>query len=83
VDPLVLGALTGNVVLVLRTGVSDREFTMSKLDAMRRLPIRVLGAILNDVRPEGAYSYYAYLPGYGTSEEGEAEVAPRRLPKGG
>ena len=43
VDPLVLGTLTGNIVLVLRTGVSDREFTMAKLAAMSRLPIRVLG----------------------------------------
>jgi len=83
VDPLILGSLTGNLALVLRTGVSDREFTMSKLDSMSRLPIRVLGAVLNDVKPEGAYGYYAYLPGYATSEEGEDDVKPRLLPKGG
>jgi polysaccharide biosynthesis transport protein len=81
VDPLILGALTGSIVLVLRTGVSDREFTIAKLDAVSRLPIRVLGAVLNDVKPTDGYGYYAYLPGYGTSEEkGEGrEAIPKRL----
>jgi polysaccharide biosynthesis transport protein len=85
VDPLVLGTLTGNIVLVLRTGVSDREFTMAKLAAMSRLPIRVLGAVLNDVKPEGGYGYYSYIPGYATSEEDDAvreEVDVRSLPPG-
>jgi capsular exopolysaccharide synthesis family protein len=80
VDPLVLGSLTGNLVLVLRTGYTDREFAMAKLEAVSRLPIRVLGVVLNDVRAEG-YDYYSYLPGYGTSEESTDEpFAPRQLP---
>jgi len=85
VDPLVLGTLTGNIVLVLRTGVSDREFTMAKLAAMSRLPIRVLGAVLNDVKPEGGYGYYSYIPGYATSEEDDAvrDQEVRRLPSNG
>ena len=81
VDPLVLGSLTGNLVLVLRTGYTDREFAMAKLEAVGRLPIRVLGVVLNDVRSEGYDYYYAYLPGYGTSEETTDEpFAPRQLP---
>jgi tyrosine-protein kinase Etk/Wzc len=85
VDPLVLGALTGNIVLVLRTGHSDREFTMAKLAAMSRLPIRVLGAVLNDVKPEGGYGYYSYIPGYATSEEDDAvrDQEVRSLPSSG
>jgi len=85
VDPLVLGTLTGNLMLVLRTGVSDREFTMAKLAAISRLPIRVLGAVLNDVRPEGGYGYYSYIPGYATSEEDDAvrDQEVRRLPSNG
>jgi Mrp family chromosome partitioning ATPase len=83
VDALILGALTGNMVLVLRTGVTDREFTMAKLEAVSRLPIRVLGAVLNDVKPEGAYQYYAYLPGYATTEEtGDERAQPQSLSKG-
>ena len=83
VDPFVLGALTGHVMLVLRTGVTDREYTEAKLDMLDRLPIRVLGAVLNDVRQGDAYGYYAYysyLPGYEASDErGEGEPA-RQLP---
>ncbi len=83
VDPLVLGTLTGNLLLVLRTGVTDRALALAKLQAASRLPIRILGAILNDVSPRSqyGYGYYSYLPGYGTSEEtGAEDAAPRRLP---
>jgi tyrosine-protein kinase Etk/Wzc len=73
VDPLVLGSMTGSLMLVLRTGVTDRELAMAKLEAVSRLPIRVLGAVMNDVRPEGAYrsQYYSYgyLSGYEAAEE--------------
>jgi hypothetical protein len=38
-----------------------------------RLPIRVLGVVMNDVRAEGAYRHYyysyGYLPGYAAVEE--------------
>jgi capsular exopolysaccharide synthesis family protein len=81
VDALVLGSLTGNIVLVLRTGVTDRDFALAKLDDVSRLPIRVLGAVINDVKPgDGyhSYSYYGYLPGYETSEEDEMQA--KRLP---
>ena len=82
VDPFVLGTLTGHVMLVLRTGVTDREFTEAKLDMLDRLPLRVLGAVLNDVRQGDAYGYYAYytyLPGYEATDEKEGEPA-RQLP---
>ena len=83
VDPLVVGTLTGNLVLVLRTGVTDREFALAKLGAVSRLPIRVLGAVLNDVRPGQGYEHYyhySYLPGYETSEESGADSVLRALP---
>ena len=82
VDPFVLSTLTGHLMLVLRTGVTDREYTEAKLDMLDRLPIRVLGAVLNDVRQGDAYGYYAYysyLPGYEASDEREGEPA-RQLP---
>src|SRR2546427_1017699 len=70
VDPLILGTLTGNLLLVLRTGYSHRDVMAAKLEVLERLPIRVLGAVLNDVPPGVAYSYYSYyLPGYEAVDE--------------
>ncbi len=87
VDALVLGSMTGSIVLVLRTGYTDRQFAMAKLEAMSRLPIRVLGAVLNDIKPGyGYHEYYnySYLPGYETSEESDGKNAePKRLPHRG
>lgn len=69
VDPLVIGTLVGSMIFVLRNGITDREFAEAKLTALDRLPIRLLGAVLNDVSSNGVYRYYSYLPGYGTSDE--------------
>jgi polysaccharide biosynthesis transport protein len=74
VDPLVLASLSGTLVLVLRNGVTDREFAGARLGDLERLPIRLLGAILNDVRTEGVYKYYSYLPGYRTEDEGSEQI---------
>ncbi len=70
VDAYALGTLTGSVLMVLRTGVSDRELAEAKLEVLSRLPVRVLGAVLNDLRPNGAYRYYSYyLQGYDLQDE--------------
>lgn len=82
VDPLVLGSLTGSLLLVLRTGVTDRELTSAKLGDLDRLPIRVLGAVLNDVKADGVYRYYSYLPGYHSGDEEDAKDPGARLPAG-
>jgi len=82
VDPFILGTATGNVLVVLRTGYSHREMTGAKLEVLDRLPLRILGAVLNDV-PRGAgnnYAYYSYhLPGYEAvdEEEGRNGARPR------
>ncbi|MDQ3604890.1 MAG: polysaccharide biosynthesis tyrosine autokinase, partial [Gemmatimonadota bacterium] len=60
VDPFVLGTATGHMVLVLRSGETDRKLAAAKLETLDQLPIRLLGAVLNDIRAEGAYLYYAY-----------------------
>lgn len=79
VDPFVLGAATGNLVCVLRTGTTDRKLAEAKLQLMGRLPIRVLGAVLNDILAQGAYKYYSYLYGYTTSEDDDEtlRLSPR------
>lgn len=74
-DPFILGTLTGNLLLVLRTGSTNRVLTEAKLGFVDRLPIRILGAVLNDIPSGGGYHYtsylpYAILPGYATEGEG-------------
>jgi capsular exopolysaccharide synthesis family protein len=75
IDPFVLGTLAGNLMLVLRAGETDREMAESRLKIIDRLPIRLLGAVLNDVRASGGvYKYYSYLSGYAAEEETESEM---------
>jgi succinoglycan biosynthesis transport protein ExoP len=70
IEPYVLGTLTGNLLLVLRLGSTDRSLAEGKLDAISRLPIRVLGAVLNGVRSPDVYRRYAYaLEGYELRDE--------------
>jgi capsular exopolysaccharide synthesis family protein len=80
VDPFILGTATGTVLLVLRTGYSHREMTGAKLEVLDRLPLRTLGAVLNDV-PRGAggnYAYYSYhLPGYEAVDEDDGRSGAR------
>ena len=60
VDAFVLATLTTDVVLVLRQGVTDCRLAEAKLRILDRLPVRVVGAVLNAVRTTGDYRYYAY-----------------------
>ena len=70
IDPYVLGTVSGNMMLVFRTGNTNRSFAQSKLGLIDRLPIRVLGAVLNDVPGGGRlYQAYSYLPGYEAATE--------------
>lgn len=80
IDPFVLGTATGNIMLVLRSGETDREMAEAKLKLLDRLPIRILGAVLNDIRSaDGAYKYYRYVYGYTADEEpvGQLEAGNR------
>jgi capsular exopolysaccharide synthesis family protein len=70
IDPFLLSALSGSLLLVVRTGVSVREVIESKLAVLGRMPVRILGAVLNDVPRSAVYGYYSsYVPGYDTSDE--------------
>src|SRR5690348_684905 len=79
VDPFLLATLTGNLVVVLRTGATDRQLARAKLEMMDRLPVRILGAVLNDVKAEGVYRYYGYLAGYEAEEERKAGKDQRQI----
>ena len=59
------------MLLVLRTGETDRRLAGAKLNTLDRMPIRLLGAVLNDVKDGSEYRFYRYLDNYG-----EVEAAP-------
>jgi tyrosine-protein kinase Etk/Wzc len=80
VDPFVLGATVGNVAIVLRAGLTDREFAEAKLGVLDGLPVRVLGAILNGVPSGGEYRYYSYLTGYESNNETASVDDGARVP---
>ena len=68
------------MLIVLRTGATDRKMAENKLKLLDRLPVRMLGAVLNDIRAQGEYKYYSYLYGYTTSEDDDL---PRSSPQVG
>ena len=73
IDPFVLGTITGNLLLVVRAGATERDLAEAKLQIVDQLPIRMIGAVLNDVRATmNEYKYYSYSYGYGAVEEGES-----------
>lgn len=72
-DPIMLGSLTGSMVLVLRNAATDSDHAAAMLQNLRRYPVRLMGAVLNDVPSGGEYRYYGYARGYGVDEE-EAEI---------
>ncbi|HEX5385175.1 MAG TPA: polysaccharide biosynthesis tyrosine autokinase [Gemmatimonadales bacterium] len=77
IDPFVLGTATGNMMLVLRSGETNRQMAEAKIRLLDRLPVRVLGAVINDIRTsEHAYQYYSYVYGYVADEETEPRLTP-------
>jgi Mrp family chromosome partitioning ATPase len=60
IDSFVVGALAKNMIVVLRAGITDRKLADAKLRMVDRLPIRILGTVLNGVQTTGAYRYYSY-----------------------
>ena len=80
IDPFALGAVAGNLLIVLRAGETDRRMAQAKLKLLDRLPVRVMGAVLNGVEAKGVYQYYSYIYGYTASDE---EVVPQLTGRGG
>lgn len=58
IDAFALGAACGNALVVLRHGKTNVRATALKLQVLERLPIRIVGALLNEVRSTGDYQYY-------------------------
>ena len=62
-DAIVLGTQVDALVLVVRSGVTNREVAKQKLELFRNVPVKILGVILNGTSNEfghDGYSYYHY-----------------------
>lgn len=78
IDPYVLSVATGRLLLVMRSGVSHREMMAAKLSVLGRMPIDLMGVVMNDVPHDPSYGYYSYyLEGYDARDE------ERAVPAGG
>lgn len=75
IDPFALGVATGAMLIVLRTGETDRKLAQAKLEVLDRMPVRVLGTVLNDIGENPQFKYYYYLEGYGGLETASTEDA--------
>lgn len=74
VDALCLGAAAANMLLVVRGGRTNRELAEAKLDLVERLPIRLLGAVINAARMDSSDRYYSYyMDGYELTNESPVE----------
>lgn len=80
IDGFALGVATRNMILVMRTGVTDRRVAKAKLKLLSSFPVRMIGAVVNDVPAAGLYQEYSYLYGYAadidpeTAQQGEIPV---------
>jgi capsular exopolysaccharide synthesis family protein len=84
-DAYALGVAAGSVVLVFREGKTDRRMAQAKLSVLDRLPVHMLGAVLNCVPSSGgAYEFYSYLDGYAAEDDPKLPEGQRaRLTSGG
>jgi polysaccharide biosynthesis transport protein len=71
VDGYAIASATGSLLVVLRIGRTARRMAAEKLRLLDRLPVEVLGAVLNGIQLSGAYAYYGYVPGYEAEDESE------------
>lgn len=79
IDGYSISAATGALLVVLRTGMTNRRMAAEKLRLFNALPVDVIGAVLNGVTLNGAYGYYGYVAGYeATDDEPGTEVATVR-----
>ena len=72
IDGYALSAAAGEALMVLRLGQTVRRLVSAKLAVLDRLPVNVLGAVINAVHLGGEFQYYSYAHGYSidTSENG-------------
>jgi capsular exopolysaccharide synthesis family protein len=68
IDGYAIAAATGSLLIVLRIGQTEKRMAAAKMLLVDRLPIHILGTVLNAAPTDGEYEYYGYVSGYGTLE---------------
>lgn len=68
IDGYAIAAATGSLLVVIRIGQTAKRMAAAKLVLVDRLPVSVVGAVLNAVPSTGEYEYYGYVSGYGTED---------------
>jgi tyrosine-protein kinase Etk/Wzc len=77
IDGYAIASATGNLLCVVRIGATARRMAAEKLRLFERLPVNMLGAVLNGIKLSEGYRYYGYVPGYEAAEESEStEIVP-------
>jgi len=69
IDSYAIATALGSLLVVLRIGRTERRMAAAKLTLVDRLPINILGAVLNGVHLHGEFEYYGYASGYGLGAE--------------
>jgi succinoglycan biosynthesis transport protein ExoP len=64
IDGFAISAAAGSILMVLRMDETERRLVAAKLSVLDRLPVEVVGAVLNGVPLTGEFQYYAYSKGY-------------------
>ncbi|MBN1996281.1 polysaccharide biosynthesis tyrosine autokinase [candidate division KSB1 bacterium] len=70
-DPSVLSPLVDGVILVIRSGVTQREAVVRAIDQLRRVEAPLLGILLNDLKVGDMYGSYYYYYYYYYDSDGE------------
>lgn len=78
-DAAVLGPRLDGVILVLKSGQTDREAAFRAYSLLKNVNARLLGSLLNGVQIESMYgSYYYYYHYYYYGKDGEKKRKSRR-----
>lgn len=65
IDGYAISAAARRVLMVLRMGQTERRLAAAKLATLDRLPVDIVGAVLNAVPQTAEFQYYSYAAGYG------------------
>jgi capsular exopolysaccharide synthesis family protein len=72
IDGYSIATATGSLLVVLRVGSTARRMAGEKLRLFERLPVEIVGAVLNGIDFSAGYGYYGYVPGYEAVEESDS-----------